>query len=170
LSPSFYKFISSLLFLIFYIHAIANMGGSSSKAEPSCEDTKKKEDGKDELNSFADRVRATIEDEIARKAMVQRKVQLAVNIAKARDNIWIFGSAWAALVTGAVGAKAAGRTVPPFVGVPVVVGALVLGNMADMAYGNKLNRVVKEAEYILENEKGRFVPFKQVCQHDCLSS
>jgi len=139
------------------------MGGSSSKVEPSCEDTKKKEDGKDEVNRFADRVRATIEDEIARKAMVQREVQLAVNIAKARDNIWIFGSAWTTLVTGAVGAKLAGRTVPPLVGVPVVVGALVLGNMADMAYGNKLNRVVKEAEYILENEKGRFVPFKQVC-------
>lgn len=30
-----------------------------------------------------------------------------------------------------------------------------------MAYGNKLLRVTKEAEYILEYERGRFVPFKQ---------
>jgi hypothetical protein len=30
-----------------------------------------------------------------------------------------------------------------------------------MAYGNKLNRVTKEAEYMLDYERGRFVPFKQ---------
>lgn len=116
----------------------------------------------DEWKSFVDRIKAGVEDEFARKAMVQREVQMTVNIARARDNIWIFGSAWAALVMGAVSAKAAGRAVPPLVSAPVVIGALVLGNLADMAYGNKLNRVVKEAEYILEYERGRFVPFRQV--------
>lgn len=50
-------------------------------------------------------------------------------------------------------------------GAPVVIGALVLGNMADLAYGNKLNRVVKEAEYILDNERGRMVPFSQASFH-----
>jgi hypothetical protein len=45
--------------------------------------------------------------------------------------------------------------------VPIVIGSLVLGNMADMAYGNKLARVTKEAEYIMEFERERFVPPKQ---------
>lgn len=31
-----------------------------------------------------------------------------------------------------------------------------------MAYGNKLARVNKEAQYLLENERARFVPLQQV--------
>ena len=50
---------------------------------------------------------------------------------------------------------------PPVAGVPIVIGALMLGNMADMAYGNKLQRVTKEAEYLMEFERERFVPPKQ---------
>jgi hypothetical protein len=106
-------------------------------------------------------IKAAVEDEVSRRAMLQREVQMAVSIAKARDTIWIFGSAWAALTTGVAAARAAGRPVPGVAGVPVVVGALVLGNLADMAYGNKLARVSKEAEYILDHERGRFVPFRQ---------
>ena len=64
-------------------------------------------------------------------------------------------------MTGVGIARATGRAVPGLVGVPIVVGGLVLGNIADMAYGNKLNRVVSEAEYIMEHERGRFVPPKQ---------
>ena len=60
----------------------------------------------------------------------------------------VFGSAWMTLVVSAGTAKAAGRHVPPVIAAPVVLAALLLGNLADMAYGNKLNRVVKEAEYI----------------------
>lgn len=30
-----------------------------------------------------------------------------------------------------------------------------------MAYGNKISRVVKEAEFIMDNERYRFVPLKQ---------
>jgi len=134
----------------------------SSTTDNAAAPPNKRSNKDDEFKSFVDRIKAGVEEEFARKAMVQREVQMAVNIAKARDTIWIFGSAWAALVTGAVTAKAAGRAVPPLVGVPVVIGALVLGNLADMAYGNKLSRVVKEAEYILEYERGRFVPFRQV--------
>ena len=46
-------------------------------------------------------------------------------------------------------------------GVPIIIGGLVLGNIADMAYGNKLSRVSKEAEHIIENERARLVPMKQ---------
>lgn len=93
--------------------------------------------------------------------MLQREVQMAVNIARARDTLSIFGSAWLILVSGTGIALAMKRPVPPFIGLPIVIGGLALGNIADMAYGNKLNRVVNEAEYIMEFERGRFVPPKQ---------
>lgn len=126
------------------------MGGSSSK-----------ESHEDKGRTFVNKIKTGLEDEIARKAMIQREVQMAVKIAQMRDTLCIFGTAYATFVTGVVTAKALGRAVPPVAGVPVVIGGLVLGNIADMAYGNKLNRVVKEAEYMLDNERGRFVPFRQ---------
>ena len=108
-----------------------------------------------------DQFRSAVEDEIARRMMLQREIQMSVNIAKARDSLMIFGSAWGTLVTGVATARVMGRPVPPVAGVPIVIGALLLGNMADMAYGNKLQRVTKEAQYIMEYERERFVPPKQ---------
>lgn len=125
------------------------MGGSTSKPKNEPEP------------SFGEYVKKTIDDEIAKKMMLQREIQLAVNIAKARDTLWIFGTAWACLLTGFSTAHALGRKPPALLAVPIVVGGLALGNMADMAYGTKLNRVTKEAEYILEHERARFVPFRQ---------
>lgn len=126
------------------------MGGSSSKDKGT------------EEQPFAERVKAGVETEIARRMMIQREMQMALNIAKARDGLQIFGSLWLTLVSGVGAAKIAGRAVPPAVGIPIVVGGIALGNMADMAYGNKLQRVCNEVEYILDNEQARFVPFPQV--------
>ena len=120
-----------------------------------------KPDAKEEVLSFGKRLKQNVETEIARRAMVQREVQMAINIAKARDNLQIFGSLWLTLVAGVSVTRIAGRPVPTAVGIPIVVGAVVLGNIADFAYGNKLQRVTREAEYILDNEKARFVPLKQ---------
>jgi hypothetical protein len=125
------------------------MGGSSSK------ETTEKE-------SLAERFMAGVETEIARRMMIQRELRMALNIAKARDNLQIFGSLWLTLVSGVGAAKIAGRVVPGAVGIPIVVGGVLLGNLADLAYGNKLQRVCNEAEYILDNEQARFVPFPQV--------
>mmetsp|Transcript_26230 Transcript_26230/g.60950 ORF Transcript_26230/g.60950 Transcript_26230/m.60950 type:complete len:161 (-) Transcript_26230:1068-1550(-) len=124
------------------------MGGSSSKP-------------KDDFGSFTERIKAGVQDEIAKRAMLQREVEISVQIAKARDTVQIFGSAWLVLITGVVGARAMGHQVPTFAAIPVVVGGLVLGNMTDLAYGNKLQRVTREAERIMEHEKARFVPPKQ---------
>ena len=132
------------------------MGGGQSKSN-----NQEQIDPKKELRSFGDRIKGAVDEELSRRMMLQREVQMSVNIAKARDTIQIFGSAWGTLVAGAVGAKAAGRHVPPILGVPIVAGGLVLGNLADMAYGNKLVRVAKEAEHILEHERARLVPLKQ---------
>ena len=136
--------------LLQLLYRSITMGGSASKSSTT-----------PQTPSKLDQFRSTVEDEIARRMMLQREIQMAVNIARARDTLFIFGSAWGTLVTGVVTARALGRTVPGVVGVPIVVGALALGNMADMAYGNKLQRVSKEAEYIMEFERERFVPAKQ---------
>jgi UDP-N-acetylenolpyruvoylglucosamine reductase len=125
------------------------MGGSSSKDKAT-------------ERPFAERVKAGVETEIARRMMIQREMQMALNIAKARDNLQIFGSLWLTLVSGAGAAKIAGRAVPGMVGIPIVVGGVLLSNLADLAYGNKLQRVCNEVEYILDNEQARFVPFPQV--------
>ena len=107
--------------------------------------------------SFRDKV----EEEIARRMMIQREVQMSVNIAKARDNIQFFGSAYAVFVGGVTMAKLVGKKIPPVAGVPIVMGGLILGNIFDFAYGNKLARVSKEAEHIMEHERSRLVPMKQ---------
>ena len=104
------------------------MGGTNSKSVD-----KEKEPKKDVVET----IRASVEDELARRMMLQREVQMAVQVAKARDTIYIFGSAWTALLAGSTLAHFAGRKPPSVVVVPIAVGALVLGNMADMAYGNK---------------------------------
>ena len=86
---------------------------------------------------------------------------MAVNVAKARDSIQIFGSLWLVYGTGLATAKLLKKPVPGPAAIPLVVGAIALGNMADMAYGNKLARVNKEAAHLLEHERERFVPFPQ---------
>ena len=106
-------------------------------------------------------IRASVDEEITKRMMMQREIQMAVNIAKARDTLHVFGSLWLTLTTGVTVAKLAKRPVPNVLFAPVIIGGVVLGNIADMAYGNKLARVNKEAGYILENERYRFVPFPQ---------
>ena len=137
------------------------MGSKQSKSMQSEGIDTSNNDPRSEVKSFGAKVKAAVDEELGRRMMVQREVQMAVNIAKARDTIQIFGSAWAVFVSGVAGAKIAGKKVPPIAAVPFVVGGLMLGNMADMAYGNKLARVSKEAEHILDNERARLVPLKQ---------
>ena len=106
-------------------------------------------------------IKANVDEELTRRMMMQREVQLAVNVAKARDTIHIFGSLWLTFTAGVSIAHLMKKPVPAAAGLPVMVGAVLLGNIADMAYGNKLARVNKEAEYILKHERARFVPFPQ---------
>ena len=112
--------------------------------------------------SYSKSIKSSIEEEVNRKMMLQRELNMALNIARARDSLQIFGSLYVTGVSGIGFAKLAGKPVPGFAAVPCVIGGVLLGNMFDMAYGNKLQRVCKEAEYILDNERPRFVPFKQV--------
>eukprot|EP00186_Timspurckia_oligopyrenoides_P002956 CAMPEP_0182450234 /NCGR_PEP_ID=MMETSP1172-20130603/39893_1 /TAXON_ID=708627 /ORGANISM="Timspurckia oligopyrenoides, Strain CCMP3278" /LENGTH=254 /DNA_ID=CAMNT_0024647771 /DNA_START=365 /DNA_END=1129 /DNA_ORIENTATION=- len=111
--------------------------------------------------SLADSIKANVEEDITRRMMLQREVQMAVNIAMARDTIYIFGSLWLTLVSGLTIAKLMKKPVPIFAGIPVVMGAITLGNLADMAYGTKMARVMKEAAHLMDNEKPRFVPMPQ---------
>lgn len=127
------------------------MGSSSSKEQKP----------KEKKLTYAERMRANFEAELARKMMLQREIQLAINIARARDALFVGSAVWGTLTSGVVLAKLAGKKVPPLAAAPIVVGAIVLGNTADLAYGNKLSRITKEAEYLLEHERERFVPMKQ---------
>ena len=106
-------------------------------------------------------IRAGVDEEITKRMMMQREVQMAVNVAKARDTLHVFGSLWLTLTSGVTVAHLAKKPVPNIIFAPVIIGGIVLGNIADMAYGNKLARVNKEAAYILEQERYRFVPFPQ---------
>jgi Uncharacterised conserved protein (DUF2368) len=117
---------------------------------------------KSKAPSFQDQIKATVEEEIAKRMMKQREINMALNIAKARDMLQIFGSLYVVNVIGLGIAKIAGKPVPNLVVLPVLGSGVLLGNLFDMAYGNKMGRVCKEAEYILEHERPRFVPFKQV--------
>lgn len=136
------------------------MGNSQGTPSRSKKQDSSKED--DKAKQFFSRVKSNMEDEIYRKLMIQREVQMAVSIARARDTIQIFGTVWGIYTASIMVAQGIRKVkVPPAANIPVVVGALVLGNMADMAYGNKLQRVTKEAEYILNHESDRFVPVSQ---------
>lgn len=138
------------------------MGNSGSKAKDSDASAPGASRGPfSSLKNAGGKVKEQVEEEIGRRMMIQREVQMAINISKARDMLQIFGSTWAVYVSGLVAAKAARKPVPPAAIIPVVAGGLLLGNMADMAYGNKLQRVSREAEYILEHERERMVPLKQ---------
>uniref|UniRef100_A0A7S1UDC7 Plasminogen receptor (KT) n=1 Tax=Phaeomonas parva TaxID=124430 RepID=A0A7S1UDC7_9STRA len=99
-----------------------------------------------------------------RAVMIQREIQMAVNVAKARDTLQWFGGLYSAFA-GAVTLRAlTGGRLPGIVGVPLVMGGFGLANLADMVYGTKLVRVRKEAERILDDPYQRarlFVPPKQ---------
>mmetsp|Transcript_12287 Transcript_12287/g.16954 ORF Transcript_12287/g.16954 Transcript_12287/m.16954 type:complete len:190 (-) Transcript_12287:244-813(-) len=137
------------------------MGSPQSKSNCGENPSNKHDRFRSGLRKFGEAAKENVEHELSRRMMIQREVQMAVNIAKARDNIQIFGSAWALFVSGITALKIARKPVPPVAAVPVVVGGLMLGNLADMAYGNKLARINREAEHILDNERERLVPMKQ---------
>ena len=126
------------------------MGANSSKTDKTSKSS-----------SFVDKFKSNLEEEINRRTMLQREVQMAVNIASARDSLNVFGSVYVALVTGLSVGKLLRKPIPGFAAIPVLAGGVMLGNMADMAYGNKLARINKEAEFILDNERPRLVPFPQ---------
>ena len=81
------------------------MGSKQSKSMQSqgIDPSNKKCDPGSEVKSFGAKVKAAVDEELGRRMMVQREVQMAVNIAKARDTIQIFGSAWAVFVSGVAG-------------------------------------------------------------------
>eukprot|EP00958_Prasinococcus_capsulatus_P029356 scaffold7392_cov388-Prasinococcus_capsulatus_cf.AAC.6 len=116
-----------------------------------------------------------VQDAMERKAMMQREVQVALNVARARDTLQWWGTLYGAFITTVSLAKltgwlcslavVAGRNVSGFLAIPAIMGGFSLANIADLAYGSKLNRVVKETEHILENERSRLVPPHQAPFH-----
>ena len=112
-----------------------------------------------------DSAQSSIQNKMHRQMMVQREVQMAVGMAQARDSLQWFGGLYTFFLTALSTAKLAKKPVPALAALPVVVGAFGLVNMWDVAYGSKMSRVVKEAEFILDNERERFVPPTQAPFH-----
>ena len=86
-----------------------------------------------------------------RVAMLQRQVQMATNVAMAKDRLLYLGSFTATLAV--VGAAKRSRAAL----VPVLPLSFLCAWHADMVYGNKLERVCADAERLLETDKERFV-------------
>lgn len=122
------------------------MGSSSSKAESNDDQVE------DKFTEFTQRVRTNVEDEFAKKAMMQREVQMAINLSKARDNLQIFGSLWLTFVSGVAVARVAGKPVPGVMSVPIVVGAVFLGNLAGKSSGGKFGCWQQRRFHLLTQE------------------
>ena len=78
-----------------------------------------------------------------RQAALQREVMMAVNMAKARDRIQWGAGVYSFLLLGAGANLAKHGSVPNLLKPPLVAGGIGLAFMADMAYGNKLQRVIR---------------------------
>eukprot|EP00470_Lotharella_oceanica_P002142 CAMPEP_0170170126 /NCGR_PEP_ID=MMETSP0040_2-20121228/3081_1 /TAXON_ID=641309 /ORGANISM="Lotharella oceanica, Strain CCMP622" /LENGTH=165 /DNA_ID=CAMNT_0010409303 /DNA_START=20 /DNA_END=517 /DNA_ORIENTATION=- len=113
------------------------------------------------VGSYVQSAKENVLDTVSTQAMLQREIQMSINIARARDSLQWYGGLYATFITGVSLAKISGKPVPAIAAVPAVIGGFMLTNMYDMAYGTKLQRIVKEAEYMIENERGRFPPPKQ---------
>lgn len=79
-----------------------------------------------------------------------RERMIATQIAFARDMFQYYGTFYAIACVGLGGAAVARRT--PFPAFPLVPLGFVVAYQYDMAYGDKMERVVAEADDILRNE------------------
>jgi hypothetical protein len=93
--------------------------------------------------------------------MLQREIQMAVSIAQARDSLMWFGSLYSLYLVAISASILTKKPLPAAAPLPGIMGGFGLLNLYDVAYGGKMIRVAKEAEYILDNERSRFVPIKQ---------
>lgn len=115
-------------------------------------------------DAVGDKVKAMevkLEAKMHKQAMLQREVQMAINIAKARDSLMWYGSLYSCYVVAISAAIITKKPLPAVAPMPGIMGGFGLLNLYDVAYGGKLIRVVKEAEHIMENERSRLVPMKQ---------
>ena len=87
----------------------------------------------------------------AQKTMMQEqmKKQMAMAIAGQREMLnWQFGT-YIGFVTGVVVAKLKGASLPAAARVPLIIAPIIMAYQADMAYGNKADRIKAEADRIL---------------------
>eukprot|EP00656_Telonema_subtile_P008675 TRINITY_DN14050_c0_g1_i2.p2 TRINITY_DN14050_c0_g1~~TRINITY_DN14050_c0_g1_i2.p2 ORF type:complete len:159 (-),score=30.50 TRINITY_DN14050_c0_g1_i2:177-653(-) len=117
------------------------------------------------IEQKASNVQAQIKDQVQTQMCLQREIQLSVSMAQARDFLMWYGGLYTVVVSGITVAVLAKKPVPKLAAIPVVMGGFALTNVADMAYGSKLQRVVKEAEHIMQHERAILVPPKQAPFH-----
>lgn len=108
-------------------------------------------------------VEAAVDSKLQKQAMLQREIQMSVTIAQARDKLMWYGSLYSLYLFGISAAILSKRAhkLPAVAPMPGIIGGFGLLNLYDVAYGGKLARVTKEAEYIMEHERSRLLPMKQ---------
>lgn len=99
------------------------MGSSTSKEADQQQKLNEMKNNKGK--SFVDKIKSNVKDEVARNMMLQREVQMAVNIAKARDTLQIYGTIYTSLVGGIITAKVLKKPIPPVVAVPIFAGGVM---------------------------------------------
>ena len=110
------------------------------------------------INNQATALEQSIDNKINRRMMIQREVQMSVNLAQSRDSLMWFSGLYSLYLLSLSVAILSRRNVPKVAGIPILIGGFGLLNMYDLAYGSKLSRVIKEAEYIMDNERWRLIP------------
>lgn len=106
-------------------------------------------------------VRDAAKDQAFEVMSKQREMGMAISIAQTRDMVQYMAGVWCGLAGLVTVASIAKKQGPGPAAIPLVVLPLIGFYQADMAYGTKLQRVVSEAEHILEHERDRLVPPKQ---------
>jgi hypothetical protein len=109
------------------------------------------------IQAKATEIKTSIKTQQMEIAMAQREVMMAVSIAQARDSLQWFGGLYSCFLTGLTIGVIKGKA-PAVAAVPAVMGCFGLLNLYDVAYGNKMIRVRKEAELILVHERRLFPP------------
>mmetsp|Transcript_11425 Transcript_11425/g.11824 ORF Transcript_11425/g.11824 Transcript_11425/m.11824 type:complete len:164 (+) Transcript_11425:68-559(+) len=110
------------------------------------------------INKQTTIIEKSIDEKVNRRMMIQREIQMSVNIAQSRDSLMWFGGLYTFYLCGISLALISRRNINKIAFVPGIIGGFSLLNIYDLAYGNKLNRIVKEAEYIMDNERWRLIP------------
>ena len=97
-----------------------------------------------------------------RQGDMMRQTQQAVQIAITRDQFQWGSGLYSFLVAVTLLATMKEKKFPKPLAVPLVLGGFVLTYLHDLGYGDKMIRIRKESEFILEHERHLLLPVKSM--------
>eukprot|EP01080_Neovahlkampfia_damariscottae_P000351 gene351-6765_t len=91
-------------------------------------------------------------DQMVRGQERMRRLQMSMAIAMTKERLNWMGGVYGLFTCGLTIRVLKKQPVPPIVIVPMILGGALIGYQADLAYGNKANRINKMTEEIMKNE------------------